>query len=405
VFIATGVLLGGSIIAGVFAALQAGDDEEALDSVGGAPQAVQAHPRAEGRNADPAIEFPAKLSDFAESPHDIAITSDGSVWFLIQAPGSATFPLYRYDPRLDATEVFELPTTEVTGFFQEIEADARGHLVLGYGYLIVDFDPVTRTFAKFELPVPAALEGKFNIPDRGTYVTDLAVTESGTVYISRWNTASVAELDLTTGKITELPLPPSFGFVWDIELAEGELWITDPAGVDEEHPPQTGRLNISTGKFTAIDANAFSMAYDGSERIFAATWEPQGLVEIKESGSTNPRVVPVMPLASQQSSGLAANELVLVDANSGYLWATKNGPRGTIDRLSLKDGALRRLGLPSIFTSDYSCPPSAEGTDPCGSSPVEVLTVPADMALAPNGDLWFIDGQGSGRIGVVHADR
>lgn len=355
-----------------------------------------------GRVGDPAIEFPKNLDSLPQSPYDIvADTKSGHVWFLVTPNGSPTFLLYDYDPSTGSVSTFEIPSSPVNLFYG-MDVDPRGHVLLGYGFLVIDFDPSSGTYRQHSL-LTTAHEGshrQFAGSIGAGWVTDIAASESH-AYVSRANTNAVTEVNLETGGMRELPFPPTFGVPLDIAIAAEDLWLTNIVDVEEGPPSQTGVLRVSTGQFEVVTGKTMALDNDGAE-VYAIAWPPDALVRMERDGPEPVSERSVPGLTAPTGSGGVAGDLLAVDGAT--MWLAGSGRVGSIARYDVASGAVRVYELPSVFSTRHRCPPPDPNRGDGCPAEVEVFPAPGGLAVASNGDLYFTDTQGSGRIGVIHVE-
>ncbi len=355
---------------------------------------------------DSAIEFPEALTDLIRAPEDLAIDpSSGSLWFIApdKTQTEADF-LYEFKPAEAALKSYALPITPFEDLFSVITADERGHIILGYDALIVDFDPSSGAFKQFDLPSPSTHESPPTDPAGGGWVTDITIGAGRRVYATRMNVAAITEVDLETGAVREIPTPRPIGLFADIEFSQGAVWITSPtsnpsAGIDSE----TGRLDVDTGQYHPIPTKTVALIASSNGDIFALSQPPLSGIVALGGGLVQPLALDTDPgevSALNEILGAGTNELAL--DSSGSLWITPGHHIAKVGPVGL---SVELYELPTYFTSLFSKPPCLGPIADCGPGYVEVIATVSALAVAPDGDVYFSDGQGRGRIGVIHAGR
>jgi streptogramin lyase len=143
---------------------------------------------------DKTIDFPVALGELSNPPSDIAVDTNGHVWFVIFQYDGKSNKLYRYDPGKDAVSAFDIPSSSGSELFSAIAVDSRGHVLVADGDTIVDFDPGSESYRVTALPAPVARADP--LPGyTGTFITDMAADQKDHAYLSRMNTAAILEID------------------------------------------------------------------------------------------------------------------------------------------------------------------------------------------------------------------
>jgi len=366
---------------GVLGAWLVGDDGQSpageLGPVAGAAEVASA--------GDPAIKFPLALEGLEAPPSDLVIDPQaGELWFSIFSDNG--HKLYRYDPTTDGLEHYDLPSDPGgTGLFSAILVDERGHVLVGYGLTVADFDPVAEKFSVFALPeTPANLE----VLDANMkpFITDMIALD-GKLLIGRLNTAALTELDTNNGDVVEHPIPSSFGCAINMVAADG-VYMSNWIGFGKER--QVARLDIKTDAFEPLAFGASALAADAQGGILAAKMDEAALASVDGTLASSLDVKE----AGDILSGI--NDALAVDGRSGTLWFTGN--RGTIARLDPATSAVTVYELPryvvpaNVIRGVAGEPP----TDRIQATWVGGLTVDAE------GNLYFSD-QTAKRIGIIPA--
>jgi streptogramin lyase len=334
---------------------------------------------------DPAVSFPSALSGLPNPPSHLLVDAGGALWFPLFTGGGRGDRLYRYDPATDALQSYDLPNSPSSGLFSAIAQAPDGHVLVAYGYLVLDFDPASGAFNQHQLPQPPANFAQQGV-ESGTWVTDMTVDADGRVYLGRMNTAALTALDTAAGTVTEIPVPPAFGTVMDVQAGKDGVYLSNWLG-----GPDTARqvaLLSPTGAFTPVPggASGFAVRPDGS--VYAATMD-RGVV-LLSTGETSP-----LAAAALAPSLTGMKDYLAVDKDSGRIWFAGRD-LGTVGRFDAADGSTTLYHLPSyvILGSEIYCPAPGPCKDWVSRTRVDGL------AVAPNGDLYFADAT-LNRIGLI----
>jgi hypothetical protein len=339
---------------------------------------------------DENVEFPPALSDLPNPPSQLAVDrKSGDLWFVMFLYGGGTNDLYHYSAADGTLEKRPIPASTGSEFFSAIAVDARGHVILAEGDTVLDIDPEGDYKA---LPLPAPANFARQPGWDGTYVIDMALSEDGKAYLTRMNTAAVTEVNIASGEVREIPVPPRFGQMYFLELAEGSIWMTgwvDTAAA----PSQTIILDLKTGDAESQGMKTAALAAAPGGEVYLSRTDGAGLSRAAAAGS--------------RVDSLAADEGVLgrglyflaVDAGGSTVWMAADSS-GAIVSLESSSGASARYDLPSWNKTTWISVPIACIVQPC-PTPRGSVTRLGDIAVAPNGDLYFSD-MSFNRIGVVH---
>lgn len=193
--------------------------------------------------SDPNIEYPEALSDLPFPPGALAIdASSGDLWLLGLASDGRTKELLRYSSSDGTLHRRTVPTS--AGLYSAMAVDSRGHVILAQGGFVLDVDP-EGGYVEYE-------------PPPGGHFTDIAISDDDKAYVSKEYVATIIEIDLRTGEITERPLPASIYRVHYVALAGDRLWMTAPIST-EDLPAQTAVLDLETGQTEVIPLKASAL--------------------------------------------------------------------------------------------------------------------------------------------------
>ncbi len=338
----------------------------------------------EAQPYDPAVSFPSTVSALSNPPSHLLVDASGKLWFpLFTSAGGAR--LWRYDPATDALSSHELPSSPASGLFSAVSAAPDGHVLLAYGYLVVDFDPASGAFKQFQLPQPPANFAKQSA-EPGTWVTDMAVDAGGAVYVSRMNTAALTKVEVSSGTIAEIPLPATFGTVMEVAAGKDGIYLSN--WLDGPGIARQVALLGPTGTFTSIGGGASGLAVRPDGSVYAATMD-RGIAALSSAGVSALAGVDL----TANLSGM--KDYVVIDQNSGITWFAGRDV-GTIGRLDPGSASASIYQLPAYVVpgSRIFCPPPGPCQDVVSRTRVDGL------AVAPNGDLYFADATRN-RIGLI----
>lgn len=389
-------------VLGVFTALRAGDNgSPPLARV--APEAAAVGPNGEPQIVapDPAVEFPAVLSNLPNPPSHLAVDpKTGDLWFLIFTYDGRSNVLYHYSPAYGSVETFHIPSSSGSELYSAIAVDSRGHIISAEGDVVTDFDPSTGKFTQVKLPEPAVERVPYS-PSDGPWILDMALADDLLAYLSRMNIPAITELDLRTGKAREIPYPASFGPAYEIALGRDGLWATSRWDIVGVSAAKTWRIDLASDESIAVGPGATALAEAPGEdvlgvRASSAQAPVPELVLASASG-----LVPVTFASEGQRSGamtgLGIRDFVAIDSSTGATWVTGEGSRSVL-LISSGAAAIREYRLPVYEGFVPIC------GYPCNWPDGELRTAVHGLAVAPNGDLYFSDAT-MNRIGVIHAGR
>ena len=348
---------------------------------------------------DESVEFPPSLSALPNPPTHLSVDpATGHLWFPIFTYDGVANILHHFDPASGSTEEFEVPASDGSEMLSAIAIDDRGRVVFAEGHSVNIFDPELQTLEQLELPA----QSQHRIEDGDgdpAWITAMAL-DGGLAYISRMNVAAIIQLDLETGETAELPIPASFGQVWDLALSNNRLVMSSRWDIEGGPSAQTAYLHVTSGTFTDLRAKTSAVASNSTGTTFVAGWPPVGLAEMVGDtlASAKERVADGSSLLSVED-GLGALGHVAV-SEAGDVWVVGEGSDAIVHYLPQRGEAVsHRLpeysaeGLSAIVRGCwYGCEDVARST-----------TRVRGLAVAPNGDLYFSDAT-MNRIGVIHVD-
>jgi streptogramin lyase len=170
-------------------------------------------------------------------PYGVDVAPDGSVWF----SQLNEHRIGRVDPDSFAVEMIEAPFTGP----RRMRFDAQGRLwIPGFSSnLISRFDPATREFESFELPIePKGSETPYALHVR---------RETGEVWICGTNSDTLMRFDPATRSFRVYPLPTRVTYTREIDFdAQGRVWTSNsnvPAWQIEGGMPRVLRLDPRGG--------------------------------------------------------------------------------------------------------------------------------------------------------------
>jgi len=313
----------------------------------------------------------------------------GDLWFVIFTYNGATNELYHYDSGSATLEKRSIPASSGSEFFSAIAVDGRGHVISAEGNMVLDIDPAGG-YTELRLPEPANYVRQPGWD--GTYVIDMALSPDGTAYLSRMNTAAITVLNLDTGQTNEIPVSPSLGQFYFIELAGDQLWMTTWADTSVA-PSQTAVLNLENAQTELTQVKSVAIAADDDGNIYTSVQGSGGLSRM----DSNSAAAEPLAVSSEGLNGL--RDFVEVDSARGIIWMA--GGSGIVS-LAPSTGKEERYRLPS-WTEAETAPLSIPAPcllQECNLSGPATTTI-GGIAVASNGDLYFSD-KSFNRIGIVH---
>jgi len=180
-------------------------------------------------------------------PYGIDLAPDGGVWF----SQLNAHRIGRIDPATLEVEMIDTPFTAP----RRLRFDSKGRLwIPGFSSSVVSrFDPQTRAFESFEIPVePRGTETPYALHvERST----------DTVWICGTNSDSLIRLDPASGEFLVYPLPTRVTYTREVDFdAEGRVWTSNsntPTWQIERGQPRVIRLDPRLGQ---ADGGARSLA-------------------------------------------------------------------------------------------------------------------------------------------------
>jgi streptogramin lyase len=173
----------------------------------------------------------------APLPYGIDVAPDGSVWF----SQLNEHRIGRVDPDTFAIEMIETPFTGP----RRLRFDGEGRLwIPGFSSgLIASFDPATREFRRFELPIePRGSETPYALHVR---------RDTGEVWICGTNSDSLIRFEPASERFTVYPLPTRVTYTREIDFdAQGRVWTSNsnaPSWQIEGGQPRVVRLDPRGG--------------------------------------------------------------------------------------------------------------------------------------------------------------
>jgi streptogramin lyase len=270
-----------------------------------------------------------------------------------------------------------------SSLFSDLVADLRGHVIIGYGYSVVDFDPDSESFTQIKLSQTPEYASD-NSSEPSAAITALSPGPAGTVFAARLNAASVTRVDLVSGAIQEHPIPESFGAATDMVATGDSLVMTNWIGYGRER--QSGSLDLKTGQYQALGQATFSLASDETGAVYGSLVDEPGVAKL--AGSIERLEVP--PEISGMLRG--TDDLLTLDTKSGVAWVASRGT-GRIARWESGTTDWRLYQLPITETHlrcfQEPCPP-----------PVKMNSQVQALAVGPDGTVYFSDATFN-RVGVV----
>ncbi len=339
---------------------------------------------------DPAVEFPPALGNLPGIPSDLLVDpASGELWFaLFGIAAPETTRLYRYDPLAATVKAYDLPPDVGSPLYSGIALDDRGHVIVGYGQTVIDMDPLSESYKVTTLPDPPLYFYRNYEADKA-WITDIIVTGSK-VLVGRLNAASVTELDLATGAVTEAPIPPDFGPPVRLLLVPGGLHLSNGFGFGA--PRQVANLDLATGGFQPVPVGASDLAAAPDGSVLIATLDVPGIERLRGQ-STEALASALQP----HMTGIG--DVVAVDSARNALWVA-GWETGTVARLELATGQTKVYQLPVqvIYGEGVRCPAPV----PCPTDVGTTITSVGGLTVDAKGNLYFSD-KTKNRIGFIRA--
>ncbi|MGB2695209.1 MAG: hypothetical protein WBD55_08490, partial [Dehalococcoidia bacterium] len=163
------------------------------------------------------VQWPALLSDLPAPVTDMAVDSNGILWFLALTPASGeesqpTNALVSYDPSTALVEETTLPSDDVSPFIARIEVGSgrrEGKVLVAWESTLLEVDSVTEAIKRIDVPLdPRKIETGSEPPT--TLIYDIAVDQEGTVWVSRDHYPYLIAIN-ADGSSDEFALPEEAG--------------------------------------------------------------------------------------------------------------------------------------------------------------------------------------------------
>lgn len=246
------------------------------------------------------------------SPHDVAVGSDGIVWYTAQRDGK----LGRLDPATGKVDLVPLgPGAAPHGVV--VGPDGAPWVTEGGTNAIVRVDPATRAVRRWPLPParswanlntltfdrrgrvwftgqsgvygrldPASGEMRVWDAPRGRGPYGIATTPGGDVYYASLAGSHIARVDLETGAATVIEPPtPDQGArrVWSD--SRGRIWVSEwNAGNVSRYDPDT--RTWKTWKLPGERPRAYAVYVDDQDKVWLSEWEANAMVRFDPESQT-----------------------------------------------------------------------------------------------------------------------
>jgi streptogramin lyase len=348
-----------------------------LDPTAGSPQ-VSAFPVALPPPPGPFATriFGDQRTEISEIAESIIVDDHGRVWAsqgggLLYDAGHGMFAnhsrIVMRDPATATTAIWNLPGdhNEVTGLAWDAAAQRLWFAQSGFdaGAAIGSFDPAlvapdpcSPACFDFATPVPPTGFTFHALPETQAYPTKLLLDHDGPggsighIWYSAYLANHLGRLDVATGAVDEVPLPPSIGpqgafwrssGPWDLVAAAGggilfneqfdsRIGRLDAARVRRGDPACTtpgGDSNPCVSLVRVPDADlatelAHSIALDGSGRLWYSVHGPNTAAGKASLGIALPdlsAIVRLPPLPGAPTDRLA-NDGIAIDPTTGDIW-------------------------------------------------------------------------------------
>ena len=264
----------------------------------------------------------ARANGLAATTHGIFVAHDGMLWFNVNLRDPdvpASQRLGRIDPDTDAFDVFTppagIPPVGTIGVRIHVAEDGTGQIWGDMSTGALRFNPKTGEWREFTSLTPGMTYGA--VGDR-----------DGNGWWAQFGSDGVGYVDVETGNVSEIKLPPStYGFLQEGDLSAEDLEVlsrqrprrlaADLNGTDVWVPNFSGnnllRIDTETMKTTFYPAprvgmNPYQAAVDGDHNVWVSF---QGGDEVGKFDPNTER----WTLYSWPSRGTALRNLGLVDHN------------------------------------------------------------------------------------------
>jgi hypothetical protein len=174
--------------------------------------------------------------------------------------------LYQVNADTRESERWQLPETDHNGFLSEIEVADDGSVWIAYEYLLVRFDPETKTMVNHEFPIVQPEADRAG----GTWISGLGAA-GDEVWVARNGLAVLVLLDSTMDEGQQLKLPSSFVGAEDVATIGPDLYVLRPGRDDGEGNVTEGGVGIfsNDGRVEAFAAVQSSRLQVVDSRVLA----------------------------------------------------------------------------------------------------------------------------------------
>lgn len=312
-----------------------------------------------------------------------------SLWLATMGSGGPDF-LYRVDADTHESERWQLPETDHNGFLSEIEVADDGGVWIAYEYLLVHFDPETKTMVSHQFPIVQPEADRAG----GTWISGLGAA-GDEVWVARNGLAVLVLLDSTMDQGQQLELPSSFVGAVDVATTGDELFALRPGRDDGLGNITDGGVGIFArdGQLKAFAAAQATRLLVIDGRVLArggdSTWAetawigPDGSVDLLEPGSNH-------ALATAASTEAVITYELPFGPDPGLIERHEHGsttivvsfPKELVETTICRHGI--RYPNPSVSPSpEPSCPPQWVGAPDITA-----------MSVDASGALWYVDNLG-----------
>lgn len=373
-------------IAGVVAALLARSDQPITtpQAEAGTIYAPNGQALVVANAGDNHVSFPASLSDLVTPPERLAVDLSGNIWIPQLSAGISGHYLYKYSPASDTTEKVSLPDSAASNLSSDIGVTGDGRIVLAYGGLVVLVGQNSAILTKFVLPGESQNYVQFD-PGGGLAVNAMSVGPDDIAYIARGNLAAITQVDVASGDVIERPVKGLTGPIIDLAVVDEDVYFVAWVRGTETGGTRVSKITPS-GEVEDLHESAWTLNANDQRICFVdLAGELRGH---DDSASTSTSLINV-PAA-------AIDGRLVVDPQTGDVWVSGR-EAGSVTHWEAPTGLSTTYQLPeyAIDTNAMECPAGGN----CGD--ITMRTGVGDLAVAPNGDVWFTD-VSLERIGVIH---
>lgn len=360
------------------------------------------------------IAFPPALARLGTGAWDIAVDDSNMTWIpILDFTDDADNTLYRYDPAADELRSFVLPADPEASTTQvRIEAGRgvrAGKLVIGWNDRLFEVDGVTGE-AK-QLPAPFDISrlsggpppvdpatGEMDLerltghaPPSAPGILDLALDGEGRIWLTSGSYPYLVAIE-PDGAVREYRLPVEAGEPETMAVdGEGRVWAT----LTKHRPVAFGSQAVNTGAYTLrfdpkteefdlLSVTAWDIAA-GGDKVVALGGQGPGLTrEFRGDDAVALNELDPKRLTDPDHPPTAIDSLIAVAVDRSVWYTTAR----TVEHL-------QSVGTTTVYELPVSTFPASNTFGGCLERCEDTITTSpqiTDIAVAPDGSLWFAAG-------------